>query len=228
MDLKLDVARTYLDVLRVDKILRLARTMSPLSRHTSAMYRTCTGRVSPSERTCWLRRFLAKRRQRVIQAGNEAEIAKAAYNRLLGRPLPEDTQLQEMTLRNDFNAGTNPGPTEDDHLPSALGLGAHAHAQRSGPKRRDRAVDGNGSGRVARSLPVCLTRPRLTPRRPGPSRRSRNRRSDSSADSPTSPIPTWRPRTTGPACWPRRGCSSTATARPQGRGAEDERVPDPA
>ncbi|MGC8638828.1 MAG: TolC family protein [Isosphaeraceae bacterium] len=124
MDLKLEVARAYLSVLRVDKLLRLAQsnvtTLAAHERDVQNLYRE-----GVAKRTDLLasRVSLAKARQRVIQTINEAEVARAAYNRLLGRPLPMDTQLQELAIRNDFGLGTKPDLAAADHLPSALGPG---------------------------------------------------------------------------------------------------------
>ncbi len=106
MDLKLEVARAYLDVLRVEKLLRLARSnvtsLQAHERDVSNLYKEGVGK-----RTDLLASqvSLARARQRVIQASNDLDVARAAYNRLLYRPLPAPTQLEEMALKMDFGLG---------------------------------------------------------------------------------------------------------------------------
>ena len=56
----------------------------------------------------------------MIQAGNELEVAQAAYNRLLGRPLTVPTQLDEMALRSDHDLISGQPHGSTDHLPEAL------------------------------------------------------------------------------------------------------------
>jgi outer membrane protein TolC len=129
MDLKLDVAQAYLNVLRAEKFLLLARsTVTSLKAHERDV--TNLFREGIARRTDLLASqvSLARAQQRVIQASNELETARAAYNRLLGRPLTAATELREMALRNEFALGGDgagkgpdargiPGP---DALPDAL------------------------------------------------------------------------------------------------------------
>ena len=121
MDLKLEVARAYLNVLRVEKLLLLARSnVTSLQAHERDVQNLYKEGVAKRTDLLASQVSLARARQRVIQSSNDREVAKAAYNRLLGRPLPSATQLQEMALRNDFGLGTNPEEAGADHLPSAL------------------------------------------------------------------------------------------------------------
>ena len=122
MDLKLQVAEAYLTVLRVEKLLLVARSnvtsLQAHERDASNLFKEGIGK-----RTDLLASqvSLAKARQRVIQATNDLEVARAAYNRLLCRPLPTIAQLEEMALRTDFGLGSDKNQAGTDGLPSAIG-----------------------------------------------------------------------------------------------------------
>jgi outer membrane protein TolC len=106
MDLKLDVARAYLNVLRAEKLLILARSnVTSLRAHERDVQVLYNEGIAKRTDLLASQVSLARARQRVIQEGNDREVAKAAYNRLLGRPLTEPAQLQEMALRHDFGLG---------------------------------------------------------------------------------------------------------------------------
>ncbi len=121
LDLKLEVTQAYLNVLRVEKLLRLARTsVTSLQAHehdVSNLFREGAARRSDLLAS---QVSLARARQRVIQANNELQTAQAAYNRLLGRPLTYSTQLEDMSLRTTPGPGTGTKPARPDDLPEAL------------------------------------------------------------------------------------------------------------
>ncbi len=121
LDLKLDVTQAYLNVLRSEKLLLLARTsVTSLQAHERDV--SNLSREGVAKRTDLLSSqvSLARARQRVIQASNECQVARAAYNRLLGRPLITPTQLEEMALRTDDDLGGHDARSSPDSLPEAL------------------------------------------------------------------------------------------------------------
>ncbi|MFO0891971.1 MAG: TolC family protein [Isosphaeraceae bacterium] len=136
MDLKLDVAQAYLNVLRGEKFVLLSRaSVTSLRAHERDV--TNLFREGIARRTDLLASqvSLARAQQRVIQTTNELETARAAYNRLLGRPLTSLTPLQEMALKNDFSLDGGGG-------------------------RGERAADGSGAkpGQLPEALPDASLR----------------------------------------------------------------------
>lgn len=125
MDLKLDVSQAYLNVLRAEKLLLLARsTVTSLQGHERDVTNLYKEGVARRTDLLASQVSLARARQRVIQATNELEVARAAYNRLLGRPLTNPTELREMAIRNEFSIeGPDARPREHrpaGDLPEAL------------------------------------------------------------------------------------------------------------
>src|SRR4051794_26625184 len=94
MDLKLEVTQAYLSVLRAEKILVLARSnVASLQAHERDVRTLSRGGVARRTALLSSQVSLVRARQRVIQAGNDRDVARAAYNRLLGRPLTTPTAL---------------------------------------------------------------------------------------------------------------------------------------
>ncbi len=121
MDLKLEVAQAYLNVLRVEKLLAVARSnVTSLQAHERDVDNLFKEGIAKRTDLLASQVSLARARQRVIQASNELEVARAAYNRLLGRPLPETTQLEEMALWADFGPGRDLDRTGTDRMPNAI------------------------------------------------------------------------------------------------------------
>lgn len=120
MDLKLDVAQAYLSVLRSEKLLLLARTsVTSLQAHERDVNNLFKEGVAKRTDLLSSQVSLARARQRVIQASNECQVARASYNRLLGRSLIAPTQLEEMALRTDADPGGDDRQTHLDSLPEA-------------------------------------------------------------------------------------------------------------
>ncbi len=144
-DLKLDVAQAYLNVLRVEKLLLLARTSTTsLESHQRDVNNLFREGIAKRTDLLASQVSLARARQRVIQATNERDVARAAYNRLLGRALTEPTALQEMAIhtgpeitRTSFDDhGNGPDPTAaglPSPLPDAPGPGEDTPA--TGPEQ---------------------------------------------------------------------------------------------
>ena len=121
MDLKLDVTQAYLNVLRSEKLLLLARTsVTSLQAHERDVSNLFKEGVAKRTDLLSSQVSLARARQRVIQASNELQVARAAYNRLLGRPLTAQTQLEEMALKTDTDLGGHETRSRPDSLPEAL------------------------------------------------------------------------------------------------------------
>src|SRR6185295_3888125 len=96
----------YLNVLRVEKLLLLARSdVTSLGAHVRDVQNLFREGVAKRTDLLASQVSLARAQQRVIQAGNELETARAAYNRLLGRPLTRETPLEEMAIRQDSDLG---------------------------------------------------------------------------------------------------------------------------
>ena len=96
MDLKLEVTQAYLNVLRAEKLLLLARSnVTSLQAHERDVRNLFKEGVAKRTDLLSSQVSLARARQRVIQASNERDVARAAYNRLLGRPLTAPTALEE-------------------------------------------------------------------------------------------------------------------------------------
>jgi outer membrane protein len=134
MDLKLEVTQAYLNVLRAEKILALARSnVSSLQAHERDVSNLFKEGVAKRTDLLSSQVSLARARQRVIQANNERDIARAAYNRLLGRPLTTPTTLDEMALKSDLGPGESGRPDDvrktsgPDKLPEALPRAGASH-----------------------------------------------------------------------------------------------------
>ena len=109
LDLKLEVTQAYLNVLRLDKLLRLARTnVTSLQAHERDVTNLFQEGVARRTDLLSSQVSLARAQQRVIQVNNELAAAWSAYNRLLGRSLTTPPQLEEMALRH----GSDPGPLD--------------------------------------------------------------------------------------------------------------------
>jgi outer membrane protein len=107
--LKLAVAERYLDVLRAQSALKVAEAnVGSLTAHvadTEDMYRT--GAV-PRNDFLAAAVSLADAEQRRLQARNALEVARAAYNRALGRPLEDPVTLDETMPAIDAQLAAGP------------------------------------------------------------------------------------------------------------------------
>ncbi|WP_168222297.1 TolC family protein [Aquisphaera giovannonii] len=142
-DLKLDVAQAYLNILRVEKLLLLAQTnvtsLESHQRDVSNLFREGVAR-----RTDLLSSqvSLARARQRVIQATNDRDVARASYNRLLGRPLTDPASLQEMAIRSDAAIDRTSG-----------GRGPEPSGERDGVRRTAAGVEDSAASKLPSALP---------------------------------------------------------------------------
>ena len=197
MDLKLQIAEAYLNVLRVEKLLLLVRSnVTSLQAHERDANNLFKEGVGKRTDLLASQVSLAKARQRVIQVRNELEVARAAYNRLLCRPLGTTAQLEEMALRTDIGLAIGKNQTDADGLPSAIG-----------PSVMDPDTDATQEAEIGQLTATALgarselaglsQQARSFAAQRAPPRRSRSLKWESSADSPTFPIPISWPRTTG-------------------------------
>lgn len=99
-DLKLEVAGAYLDVLRAQRAREVAERMTDsLASHAADVQtRFAKGLVARNQLLA-AQVALADARQRSIRAQNRLDLAQAAYNRLLGRPLTAPVGLAEPEPR---------------------------------------------------------------------------------------------------------------------------------
>lgn len=131
LDIKMDVVSAYTTVLRLQQAVLVAEAnVKSLDDHTRVVGNLLREGLVARNDLLAVQVTLADARQRALQARNGLEIARAAYNRLLGRPQTDPVQLEEIQV----------DPTEEDleHLiASAIGtrpelarLAAQANALR--------------------------------------------------------------------------------------------------
>ena len=99
LDLKMQVAEAYVLVLRALRGLEVVKSyVLSLEAHEQdviALYNQ--GMVARNDRLA-VQVSLADARQQMIQTRNSFDLAQAAFNRLLQRPLDQETSLTELTL----------------------------------------------------------------------------------------------------------------------------------
>lgn len=97
-NLKLRVADAYVNGLRAGRMLRVAEShVESLAAHARDVENLHEqGMVARSDLLS-ARVTLADARQKALQAANALDLARAAYNRLLGRPLEQAVSLDELT-----------------------------------------------------------------------------------------------------------------------------------
>jgi outer membrane protein len=95
-DLKLAVATSYVDVLRARKAHEVAsssvQSLAALARDTASLFER---ELVPKNDLLAVEVALAAARQDELRAANAAEVAVAAYNRRLGRPLDQVAELSD-------------------------------------------------------------------------------------------------------------------------------------
>ncbi|KPK44170.1 MAG: hypothetical protein AMK74_05620 [Nitrospira bacterium SM23_35] len=106
LDLKLNVAEAYISVLRAQRLVGVAETnvSSLVSYATDVKNFYEQGMVTKNDMLA-AEVSLADARQRLTQASNALNIARASYNRLLGRPLDQQLNIDDFStepVRPDF------------------------------------------------------------------------------------------------------------------------------
>lgn len=99
LDIKLEVAEAYVAVLRAKRFVDVSETtVSSLTAHTrdvSNLYEQ--GMVTKNDLLA-AQVSLADARQQLTKTRNALSVAIAAYNRLLGRPLAQQAEIEDLTM----------------------------------------------------------------------------------------------------------------------------------
>lgn len=97
LDLKLSVAEAYLGLLRAQRTLQVAQSNVITLRSVAADVQNVydEGIVAKNDLLA-AQVALADARQQEIRVNNSVDVARAAYNRLLGRPLTDPVALEEI------------------------------------------------------------------------------------------------------------------------------------
>jgi outer membrane protein len=99
LDLKLQVAEAYTSVLRAQRLVQVAETnVSSLVSYTNDVKNFYDQGVVTKNDMLAAQVSLADARQRMTQALNTLNIAGASYNRLMGRPLDQQIQIDDLSF----------------------------------------------------------------------------------------------------------------------------------
>ncbi|HEY8509301.1 MAG TPA: TolC family protein [Steroidobacteraceae bacterium] len=95
-DIRLSVAEAFIDVLRAQRATAVAdSSVATLSAHVKDVRNLFAQGVVPRNDVLAVEVEYANAEQRRLQAQNALDLARAAYNRLLGRPLDAEVDLDE-------------------------------------------------------------------------------------------------------------------------------------
>ncbi|HDM74879.1 MAG TPA: TolC family protein [Deltaproteobacteria bacterium] len=98
-DLKMEVAETYVTVLRMEHGVAVAKShVESLKSHARDVENMHSQGFVASNDLLAARVALADARQQALQAENRLDIARSDYNRLLGRTLTSEVKLSELEL----------------------------------------------------------------------------------------------------------------------------------
>ena len=97
LDVKLEVAEAYIAVLRAQRALEVTQSnVVSLRSFAADVQNVYDEGIAPKNDLLAAQVALADARQREIQKSNIVDIARASYNRLLGRPLTDPVVLEEI------------------------------------------------------------------------------------------------------------------------------------
>jgi outer membrane protein TolC len=97
-DLKLQVAEAYVNVLRASSALRVAKSHEQtLESHKNDVDNLVEQGMAARNAQLSVEAALLDAGQQVLQAENALNLARAAYNRVLGRPLDQAVNLEEIS-----------------------------------------------------------------------------------------------------------------------------------
>jgi len=100
LDVKLSVAQAYIDVLRSRRLIDVANSnVESLSAHEKDVANFYEQGVVTKNDLLASQVSLADARQRLLQAMNNLDLARAAYNRLLARPLNQEVNIDDITAQ---------------------------------------------------------------------------------------------------------------------------------
>lgn len=98
LDVKLNVAQAYVDVLRSKRLVDVAESnVGSLSAHEKDVANFYEQGVVTKNDLLASQVSLADARQRLLQAINNLDLARAAYNRLLARPLDQEVKIADIS-----------------------------------------------------------------------------------------------------------------------------------
>jgi outer membrane protein TolC len=98
LDVKLNVAQAYVDVLRSKRLVDVAESnVASLSAHGKDVANFYEQGIVTKNDLLASQVSLADARQRLIQALNNLDLARAAYNRLLARPLGQEVKIDDIS-----------------------------------------------------------------------------------------------------------------------------------
>ena len=102
LDIKLNVAEAYISVLRAQRGVEIAETtLKSLQEHERVVGRLVEQGVVVRNDLLAVRVQVADVRQALLATRNALDVARAAYNRALGRPLSSEVILQEIGERSE-------------------------------------------------------------------------------------------------------------------------------
>lgn len=103
MDVKMSVAEAYVGVLRVRRLVEVVdNKVASLASHTRDVQAMFDKGVVAKTDLLAAQVALADARQQALQVRNGLEVARAAYNRGLGRPLTDPVRLAELRESNEL------------------------------------------------------------------------------------------------------------------------------
>jgi outer membrane protein len=98
LDVKLSVAEAYIGVLRSQRLVEVAHSaVADLTGHATDVNNLFEQALVARNDVLAVEVTLADARQNELQARNRLDIAQAAYNRLLGRPLTDAVSIDEIS-----------------------------------------------------------------------------------------------------------------------------------
>ncbi len=96
-DLKMEVAQAYVNVLKAEKLVEVARiSVSTLEKHLVDVQDLFDEGVVANSDVLAVKTVLSDARDKYLQATNGLDLASAAYNRFVGRPLDAPLALAEL------------------------------------------------------------------------------------------------------------------------------------
>ncbi|MFA5257063.1 MAG: TolC family protein [Opitutales bacterium] len=103
--LKMGVSEAYVTVLRAARMLKVAEShVRSLEAHSHDVEDLFTQGMAVKTDSLSVQVALADARQKALQAANGLDLSRAAYNRLLARPLDQAVELEELTPENNVEA----------------------------------------------------------------------------------------------------------------------------
>ena len=148
LNLKMQVAEAYVSVLRAMRGLEVTKSyVASLEAHERDVFSLYNqGIVARNDRLA-SQVSLADARQQMLQIQNQIDLAKASFNRLLQRPLGQETELEELTLEN-----------IDEALPALIEKALTQRSELTAFSKKNQALRNQATGVRAEDMPqIALT-----------------------------------------------------------------------